>query len=212
MIGRLSKTLVACALALIVASCDTHTVDGELRDLSVRYAPPSLEAEDGSLFKIGSNYRTSFNTSLNRLRGAGFKIISADAATGEIRAESNANNLITCGRLSVGERGSPNIFPANAELAVIEVPAGPGRSSFLRRQVAVHTTVDIRLGVVSGRNDAVFASIGESHVVNISLAQVTDGQEVYDQTVQFSGGEIRRFRRGIECGSSGEVRAIILGN
>ena len=212
MIERLLKILVGSAFALTVAGCNTHTVDGELRDLSIRYSRPSLATEDGSLFKVGSNYRTSFNTSLSRLREAGFKVISVDAATGEIRAESNANSLIACGRMSVGSRGNSNIFPANVELAVIEVAAGPGQSSFLRRQVGVHTTVDIRMGVVSDDDSAVYASISQSHIVKLTLTQAADGQEVYDQTVQFLGSETRRFRRGIECGSSGEVRAIILGN
>lgn len=212
MIERFSKYLVGSAFVLLIAGCGNHIIDGKSRDLSIRYDRPTLTAENGSLIEIGVNYGASFSQTLSRLRQAGFEIVSADRSSGEIHAESNANNLISCGRLSVGTRGDSSIFPANIQLSVLEVPAGAGQSSFLRREVASHTSVVIRLGVVAGEDGAIFASIRESHVVNLALSQAADGQEIYNQSIQFSGAESRRFRRGVECGTSGEVRAIILGS
>lgn len=213
MFENISKLLVSGALVVFASGCSsTRFVDGETRDLSIRYERPAAVGEDGSLFKVGSNYRASYAQTLRRLRQSGFEITSSEVALGEIRAESNEVNLVDCGNIGVGNKGSSTIFPANAAVSLLEVPAGAQASTFLKRQFKSHTTVIVRLGVSSQENGAIFAAVRESHTASLVLTQAGNDSVVYEQSLQFAGNETGVFRRGIVCESSGEVREIILGN
>ncbi len=210
MFSTFSKLVFGAGIALFVSSCDIYIVDGESRNLALRYVQPNITPENGAIFRIGDDYNKSFSAAQKDLRGAGFSIISANAQTGMIEVASNLNATIDCGQMAVGENGALRVFDANSNAAAIEVPIDES-SSFVSRQVLVSSTASISIGVDASQNNAVFASISESHTVNLSLQDFNDDSTLFSQTLQFSGTGTVRFGRGLVCGSARYVRATLGG-
>ncbi|MBL4806445.1 MAG: hypothetical protein JKY31_04060 [Rhodobacteraceae bacterium] len=197
---------------MVVASCTSIYVDGELRNLSVRYESGGIRPESGAIFSIGTDYRQSFATAKNRLRAAGFQISDANLASGIITLTSTQNSLISCGTVTIGELDNPKSFAANVADAVMEVPAEGGGSTFVRRAMAVQSEVSISIGVDPEQQGAIFASINEGHLARLTLTQILNNVSVYSETIQFSGNSAGQFRRRVVCGSAGRIREILQGN
>jgi len=206
----ISKGIAIPALALGLSACSTYIIDGEPVDLGIRYAPPSVAASTAPV-NLGPNYLAAFRAARANLRAAGFTIVSANQNSGIIKVESNDPALIDCGTISVGPRDAPRRFSGNAATSMIEVPAGPGQSSFIRRSVAAYTVADISVAAQPSRGGGVLATVSETQTVSLTLTQTTDGSEAFSETISFSNGESGRFSRALICQSSGKTAAAIAG-
>ena len=210
MFHGVSKAVAVGALALGLSACTTYIIDGESVDLGIRYALPNASVDTAPV-SMGANYPAAFQAARSRLRTAGFSIMSADQSTGVIRVESNENQLVNCGTIQVGPRSEPRSFDGNAAASMIEAPAGPGQSSFLRRSVASYTVATVTVAADPARGGGIFAAVSESHTVKLAFTQVADGSEAYSETISFENGDTGRFTRGLVCQSAGAVRSAISG-
>jgi len=209
MIIRFCKVWIGVMLAGLLTACGTILVDGERRDLTVRYGRADIPVESGALFAVGDDYRHAFNGARRALSLAGFDIISADLRLGLIEIGSNSVSMVHCGTIATGPLDNPNIFPANTPTAILEVPAEGGGSTFVRRSVTVRSTATVEIAVDPAQANAAFARVSENHTVRLALTNLTNGDEIYDQTIQFSGSQPGKFQRGVICGSAQYVREIL---
>lgn len=205
--------LALLAAVSMVASCTAMSDRGgggsppvaAAGTLRLDFVPVARAGEPGTPFPVGGGAAAAFADAVAKLQSAGMELTRQDRASGTIAGRSRSNALIDCGAGVITGGPEEERFAASSELAVVPAPGSTGEEFNLRE---LTSETEFRVTLAPGGSGTV-ASVSESHRVELAVRSLDGSRLIGSSRLDFEGSEIGRFRDGMTCTSSGEIRRLL---